>query len=330
MSFSIANPQEISQLDPGGTLKNVHDYNGQSFRVRDTVAAVQDYFSHYRAIYDGNDNPTKIEYFLGTQPHITEVGVSSDVGGSLNNTYFFVEDTISDKLFYVWYNVSGSGVDPNIPNATGIQVDIATNDDSAFVALATELFINSEAGLFFDARRKGNIVKVTTKRAGVADDSVDGTTGFMFTNTQGAEKLVETVCIDYNGSNPVWEGQELKGYQYNIFTGKFELVISGGNVNVDFDQVAGSDPTIVNLTTAVAGTETSFALPQNVNRFMVRARNSARLQFSFTNGQSATNFITIPRGTNYTDEGLKLNSSQTVYIQAPNKNNVDIEVIYWI
>jgi len=207
MSFHLLNPQEISQLDPGGTLKNSHDYFGQAFRVRDTVAAVQDYFSHYRVVYDGSDRPTQVEYFLGTQPHITQVGTTSDSAGSLNNKYFFVYEPISDQQYYFWYNVSGTGTDPNIANAVGVEIEIDTNDDSTIVALATELSINAsaEASRFFDARRINGTVQITSKRAGKTTNSVDGNTGFLISNTEGSERLVETVDISYNGANPVWE-----------------------------------------------------------------------------------------------------------------------------
>ena len=331
MSFTVKNPQEISQLDPGGVLKNVHDYDGQAFRVRDTVAAVQDYFTHYRVTYNVDDQPTQITYYLGTQPHITQVGTISDVAGSLNSRYFFLYEPVSDQQYYVWYNVSSGGVDPAIPNSIGIEVPISTNDDSTIVALATELAINADVNgsRFFDARRINGSVKITTKRAGLTTDSIDGNTGFLIANTPGEEEIVEVVDISYNGDNPIWEGQELIGYKYNVFTGKFELLADIGNVNVDFTPVTAEDPFIVNLTLGVAGTESSIVLPVNTVRFVIRERRNGKLQFSWTAGQSGTTFFTIPRGNSYSEEGLQLVAPKTIYLQAPNKDNADIELIYW-
>lgn len=332
MSFSIKNPQEISQLDPGGVLKNVHDYDGQAFRVRDTVAAVQDYFTHYRVTYDVNDRPTQVTYLLGQQPHITQVGTTSDTAGSLNNKYFFLYEPVSDQQFYVWYNVSSGGTDPAIANSIGIEVPISTNDDSTIVALATELAINADAtgNRFFDARRINGSVKITSKRPGLTTNSVDGNTGFLIANTVGEEETVEVVDISYNGANnPIWEGQELKGYKYNVFTGKFELLVEVDNVNVDFTPVTAEDPFITNVTLGLAGTEGSAVLPVDTVRFLIRERNGGKLQFSWTAGQSGTTFFTIPRGNSYSEEGLQLVVPKTIYIQAPSKDSADIEIIYW-
>jgi hypothetical protein len=332
MSFTKLNPQEISQLDPGGTLKNAHDYNGQAFRVRDTVAAVQDYFSHFRTTYDANDRPTQITYLLGTQPHITQVGTTSDSSGSLNNRYFFIYEPVSDQQYYVWYNVSSGGTDPNIANSIGIEVPIQTDDDSTIVALATELAISNDptASRFFDARRINGVVNITSRRAGLTTNSIDGNTSFLITNTPGEERTVEIVDISYDASgNPTYNGQELRGYRYNVSTGKFELLVQIDNVSIDFTPVTAEDPFIVNINLGLAGTEGSSALPIGTTRFMVRARTSARIQFSYTVGQSGTNFITIPRGNSYSEDGLQLVASKTIYIQAPTVDSVDVEILYW-
>lgn len=331
MSFSIPKPQVISQLDPGGVLKNAHDYDGQAFRVRDTVAAVQDYFTHYRVTYDASDRPTQVTYLLGVQPHVTQVATTSDSSGSLQDKYFFIYEPVSDQQYYIWYNVAGGGTDPAIPNAIGVEVPINTNDDSTIVALATELAINGDvvANRFFDARRVNGIVKITSKRPGETTSSVDGNTGFLLTNTAGQEKTVEIVDIAYNGSNPIWEGQELIGYRYNVFTGKFELLVEIDNVTVNFSPVTAQDPTIINLALGVKGTEGSFALPLNTVKFSIKARGKAKLQFSFTMGQSNTNFVTIKKGAVYQDEGLELDSIQTVYVQSPDTDNEDVEIVYW-
>ena len=320
--------QQISQLDFGGVLRNSHDFEGQNLRVRDTVSAVQDYFTHYRASYNTENLPTTITYFLGTQPHKTNVGVLGDSSGSLNNQYFIIYDATSDDQYYVWYNVSGGGTDPALVNATGIEVPIQTNDDSTIVAYATELAISSSASRIFDARRKGNTVLITTKKFGETSDSINGTTAFLISNTSGEEKLIEEVKITYNDNNPIYEGQELVGYKYNIFTGKFELLSNPPDVQVDFTPVSATEPTILNIT-LTANVENSFVLPENTNRFYVKARTFRRLRLAYEAGETATNYITIPFGTNYSEDGLQLDADRTVYLLSTT-NNVDVEIVYWI
>jgi hypothetical protein len=331
MSFSVINPQQISQLDPGGALKNSHDYNGQAFRVRDTVAAVQDYFSHYKVTYDASDNPVQIEYLLGLQPHITQIATTSDSSGSLNNKYFFAYEPVSQKQYYFWYNVSGGGTDPNIADSIGVEIPIQTNDDSTIVALATELAINDDqvSSRFFDARRINGSVKITSKRPGLASSSVDGNTGFLIANTAGAQKIVQTIDIEYNGSNPIWEGQELIGYKYNVFTGKFELLVDVGDITVDFSPVTAQEPSIVNLTLGLAGSESSTVLPPNTVKYTINARGNGKLQFSFTSGQSGSNFITVPKGAKHIDKDLELVTNKTIYVQSPDKDNEVVEILYW-
>jgi hypothetical protein len=227
--------------------------------------------------------------------------------------------------------VSGAGTDPAIVNALGIEITIDTNDDSTIVALATELGINANpmGSRFFDARRINGTVKITSHRPGLTTNSVDGNTSFLLTNTPGEERIVQIVDIAYSGDNPIWEGQELKGYKYNVFTGKFELLVDIGSINVDFAPVTAQEPNIINLTLGASGTESSTSLPINTVKFLLKSRGIGKLQFSFTSGQSGTNFITVKKGSVYADEGLELTSSKTLYVQSPDKDNEEVELIYW-
>ena len=322
-------PHKLSQLDMGGAIKNSHDFEGQNLRVRDSVSVVQDFFTHYRVTYD-NEMPTQVLYYLGTQPHISEVGVTGDTAGSLANKFFFLFDARTEQKYHVWYNVDGGGVDPSPVNSLPIEVAIQSNDDQIIVAEATSLYINDIAPRVFDARRIGSAIKITNKRFGQAPNTINGDTSFLISNTQGQQRLIEEVNITYNNSNPIWEGQELPGYKLNVFTGKFELGINPPDISVDFSPAVGGTPTIINVTLSLAGTEGSFVLPQDTTRFMIRSRQTAKLQFSYVAGQTNTNFLTIPKGANYSEEGLQVTSDTTVYIQSPSKPNIDVEITYWI
>lgn len=115
----------------------------------------------------------------------------ADVSGNLNNKYFLVNSALNTIKYYVWYNVSGAGVDPAVPGRTGLVVNLVTNDSSNSVATKTRAAINTLAPGSFSATGAANTVIITNVTAGVSDDIADATTPngttFTFSNTiQGA------------------------------------------------------------------------------------------------------------------------------------------------
>jgi hypothetical protein len=72
----------------------------------------------------------------------------ADSGGSLDATYFEIDTLDSagaDVLNYVWFDVDGVSIDPAPAGRTGIEVDIATGDTAAVVALALQTALEAEA-----------------------------------------------------------------------------------------------------------------------------------------------------------------------------------------
>lgn len=102
------------------------------------------------------------------------------------------------------------------------------------------------------------------------------------------------------------------------------------NLNATFRGTAdlnpSKEPTIFNVTT-VADTENSQLLPDGTKQLLIRARGSSRTQFSFTALTTATNFITIPKGANYSAELLGLDT-KTVFFQT-DKADI-IEILVWV
>lgn len=100
------------------------------------------------------------------------------------------------------------------------------------------------------------------------------------------------------------------------------------NVTSTFRSAGSSatTPTIYNVSALVAGTEYSQALSPSTKSFIIKVRGSARLQLSFVSGQSGTNFITVPRGAAYTQDGL--NYSGTLYFQTNEASQI-IEIAEW-
>jgi hypothetical protein len=106
----------------------------------------------------------------------------ADVAGSLNSTYFFMYSTTT--TYYVWYNVSGGGIDP-APGGTGVVVAIATGASAATVRNSTVTAINSSVTdiiAYSDASITNRFTVVNTA-TGVAANVADGgaATGFTFT-----------------------------------------------------------------------------------------------------------------------------------------------------
>lgn len=225
----------LSQLDFGGVIKDVHDYPGHSLRTRDAVSVVSTHYTNFEVSYDANSNPTKVTYYAGTSPHITNIGFVADVAKSLNNKYFFLYEGRNRRLFHVWYNVDNTGVDPNPGGSVGIEVDISENDPAGIVAYATELVLNGLYSTEFLVRRINGALTITTVPYGLTGNTIDVNTGFFINNVPGTQEITQILNIPYSNGNPVYEGEELKGYRYNIYTGKFEfdsVEISGGSIAI--------------------------------------------------------------------------------------------------
>ncbi len=112
-----------------------------------------------------------------------------DVSGSLNSTYFIMQDADDAHLYYVWFNVNSMGVDPMVGGRTGIEVDIMTNDSAATVGTAMAAAIAAvNSGNSFTATGT-TTVTVTDKVAGALTIGEDISTGFTFTATTGSGTL---------------------------------------------------------------------------------------------------------------------------------------------
>jgi hypothetical protein len=101
---------------------------------------------------------------------------------------------------------------------------------------------------------------------------------------------------------------------------------------VKFDEIISSltkatTPTIFNVSVASANTEVSQLLPDNTNKFLIRVRDNANLKFSFQQNQSGAIFISVPRGSSYSESGLSL-VNKTIYFQLDSPNK-EVEIITW-
>jgi len=110
----------------------------------------------------------------------------------------------------------------------------------------------------------------------------------------------------------------------------YKLVINAdGSINTGTG--GATTPSIQNVTILTANIENMIVLPLNTKRFQIRVRDSiAKLQLAYVLGDSSLNYITVPRGCNYSEENLNLTTlSRVLYLQS-NKNNTIIECVVWV
>ena len=105
---------------------------------------------------------------------ITNITCLGDGGGSLNNLYFTLNTAFDQNQYYVWYDVSGAGVDPAVSGKTGIRVSINSGDSASTVALATGTAIAS----YFDVEVVSDVLTITNISYGPCADATAGTSGF--------------------------------------------------------------------------------------------------------------------------------------------------------
>lgn len=211
-----------SQYDPGLIIKDVHDLHGQSIRVSNSKSIADKHYTHFRITYNADFLPTQVLYYRGTKSHKTTLICASDISNSLQSDYILIRSAPDDKLYHIWFNVNGLGVNPSPTNSTGIEIPINTNDPATIVATAIKLIINSLFSEQFKATSSGSVVEILTSSFGIVTNSINFATGFSITNESGNQETVNKINIDYRGADPYYNGQLLKDYRLNVFTGEFE------------------------------------------------------------------------------------------------------------
>jgi len=211
-----------SQFDPGLVIKDVHDFHGQSIRTSDTRSVVSGYYTHFRAEYSQDNQPIEVSYFRGSDSHKTTLGCVSDVTGSLQNTYINLYSAPDNKPFHIWFNVDDLGVDPAPEGSTPIEIQINSDDHASVIAMAISLTLNTLHKGDFYASRVNSVIEVKTIGFGIVTSSSNFGTGFTISNASGAQELVGFIEIGYDNGHPIYKGQTLKNYRFNLFSGQFE------------------------------------------------------------------------------------------------------------
>ena len=241
----MSDTKNSSFYDTGQIFKEVHDFHGKTLRVSDSRSVVGQFYSHFRVEYTEDNLPSKVSYFRGTQAHRTTIGCVSDLNSSLQNKYIRIFSAPDNKAFHLWFNVDNVGVAPIISNSTAIEIPINSNDDSLVIAMAISLVLNTLHKQDFTVTRNNSVVEILTSEFGIVTNSQDFETGFALVNTPGKQELINSISIGYDGQDPIYKGQVLKNYIFNVFSGQFELKedLSSMNVEVSWDEIATTFPT---------------------------------------------------------------------------------------
>lgn len=111
------------------------------------------------------------------------IALVADSSGSLNNKYWLLDTDGTD--YYIWYNINSAGVDPAVPNRTGIAVAGATNASATTLATATATALSVVTEI-------ANITPTTTH---VTFDQADPGPDFNAANSAGGTSPAFTFTV---------------------------------------------------------------------------------------------------------------------------------------
>lgn len=95
--------------------------------------------------------------------------------------------------------------------------------------------------------------------------------------------------------------------------------------SVSVTVAASQNAKVTNVTLTLQNTEYSHPLTSNLKQCIIKARGFAKLQISFTSGDSGTKFLTIPNGTSLSLNDLDF-TSKTLYLQS-DTSSVVVEIL---
>jgi hypothetical protein len=121
--------------------------------------------------------------YTSTFLNVTTVTAVADVAGSLNSKYFLASSMTDD--YYFWFD-NGSGVDPAIPDRTGVQV-IYTDDDSA--STIGGLIRTAAAAKGWTVTGANAQAILTNTAVGASALGTAGDSGFTVSNTQPTSSI---------------------------------------------------------------------------------------------------------------------------------------------
>lgn len=163
------------------------------------VAAAMAGIQGYSSFDNGNGTCSEIQTLMGatTAPATHDSSdsgagsfvvsaVAAGASSNLNNKYFVIFDAANVNSAYVWYNVNGQGVNPNISGKISIPVAIAAGASANTIATTTRSQVQSVSGSKWLTSGATNVVDMTNATVGTSTDIADGgaPTGFAISTPQ--------------------------------------------------------------------------------------------------------------------------------------------------
>jgi hypothetical protein len=98
------------------------------------------------------------------------------------------------------------------------------------------------------------------------------------------------------------------------------------NATIRAKIVTPASPTIYNVPVVIADEEYYQDFSPSTKKFTIRSRQNAVLKVAFSIGETGTNYITIPRGMTYCEDGIDF--SGTVFFRSDTPDII-VEVLEW-
>jgi hypothetical protein len=126
----------------------------------------------------GMSNPDSYTFdatAISATAEVNSITCVADVAGSLRGKYFLIASPTVQ--YYVWFEVSGTGTDPQVPGRTGIKVTITDDAINSVVATAVQTALEAHAA--FAATVLSEVVTCTNSDTGTVSYKINaGNSGF--------------------------------------------------------------------------------------------------------------------------------------------------------
>lgn len=315
----------VSQFDPGQTQKMAFSEYQSAYKQFQTNAILKQPYSHFVQTLDGQNRPTRVEYYQATHPARDRINVRADNNGDLAGRYILLQEYISKKTFVYYFVVSGSGTAPGIGDVE-IPVEINANDPTSLVAFALKNELkNTEEFEVIGSQVLSGYVEIEYLQFGETTSIDTGTTGFLVTRiNEGNSFLVGEVDLEYNvDGNIIYNGNLLKNLRFNPFTASFDLELNEITVAVDLGRSKSFN--VINQNIPLKNTEVSLVIPNGTKKFKLQSRqDNSKLTIRKNN---TGDYFTIRFGAVF--EETELDSEEVTLIITASKDDTDIEVLTW-
>jgi len=214
----------VTQFDSAQTQKMSFSELHSAHKHFTTSAILKRPYTHFTQILDGENRPTKVEYYEATVPARDRINVKADNNSDLAGTYITLTEFISKKTFVYYFVVSGTGSAPGIGDVE-IPVEINQNDPASLVAFSLKSsFNNTEEFEVIGDQLLAAYIDIEYLEFGETPAINVGTTGFLSTRIQEGRSIkVGEVELEYDeDDNIIYNGNTLKDFTFNAYKASFD------------------------------------------------------------------------------------------------------------